>query len=83
MIGLVCMDYGSIIRKSVLRYLPWLVTLLFLSMMVVFETLNLIGFGQRLFLLVVFGWLILTARDLQTGAFAVDSDFDVPHPPAT
>lgn len=56
-------------KYKALRYLPWLITLLFLSMMFLFEPLNLVGLGQRLFLCAVFYWLILAARGLQSGAF--------------
>ena len=57
-------------KYKALSYLPWLITLLFLSMMFVFEALNLVGLGQRLFLCAIFYWLILAAWGLQTGAFA-------------
>lgn len=59
-------------KYRALLYLPWLITLLFLSMMFVFETLNLVGLGQRLFLSAVFYWLILAARGIQTGDFKPD-----------
>lgn len=61
-------------KYKVLRYLPWVITLLFLSMMFVFEALNLVGLGQRLFLFALFYWLFLASRGLQTGAFASDKD---------
>lgn len=57
-------------KYKALRYLPWVITLLFLSMFFVFSTLNLVGLGQRLFLCALFYWLFLTSRGLQTGAFA-------------
>lgn len=61
-------------KYKALRYLPWLITLLFLSMMFVFEALNLVGLGQRLFLCALFYWLFLASRGLQTGAFASGKD---------
>ena len=61
-------------KYKVLHYLPWLIALLFLSMMFVFETLDLVGLGQRLFLVAIFYWLILAASGLQTFAFSTGKD---------
>lgn len=61
-------------KYKALRYLPWVITLLFLSMMFVFEALNMVGLGQRLFLFVLFYWLFLSSWGLQKGAFASDKD---------
>ena len=49
--------------------LSWLVLFLFLSMIFAFDPFQLIGLGQRIFLAVMFSWLILAARGVQTGAF--------------
>lgn len=61
-------------KYKALRYLPWVITLLFVSMMFIFEALNLVGLGQRLFLCALFYWLLLASRGMQTGAFASGKD---------
>lgn len=61
-------------KYKALRYLPWVIALLFLSMMFVFDALNLVGLGQRLLIFALFYWLFLAARGLQTGAFASSKD---------
>lgn len=53
----------------VLWFFSLLLPLLFLSMIFVFAPLHLVGLGQRIFLMVMFSWLILAARGIQTGAF--------------
>lgn len=61
-------------KYKALRYLPWVITLFFLSMIFVFGELNLIGLGQRLFLFALFYWLFLASRGFQTGAFVSGKD---------
>ena len=56
--------------------LSWLVLLLFLSMLFAFGPLQLVGLGQRIFLVAMFSWLILAARGIQTGAFLSENAED-------
>lgn len=52
-----------------LRYLPWLILLLFIAMIFLFGlVLNMPGLGQRLVMVAILGWLFLMARVLQTGS---------------
>lgn len=53
-----------------LRYLSWLVPAAFIAMVAVFIPYGLAGLGQRVFLAVLFLWLIIVARGLETGAFS-------------
>jgi len=57
------------IRPVLLRYFPWLVLILFLAGLFVFEPLKLDGLGQRLFLTVMFTWLLAAAHAIRSGAF--------------
>jgi hypothetical protein len=57
--------------RPVLRYFPWLVLLLFLAMLFVFEPLHLVGLGQRLFLAAMFTWLLSAAHAVRSGTFAL------------
>lgn len=63
-------EYGRGIWP-VLRYFPWLVLLLFLAMLFVFEPLQLVGLGQRLFLAAMFTWLLSAAHAIRSGAFTL------------
>lgn len=53
----------------ILRYGPWLVLLLFLAMMFVFEPLQLVGLGQRFFVVTMLTWLVSAAHAIRAGAF--------------
>lgn len=53
-----------------LRALSWLMPTGFIAMAIVFHPLGLAGLGQRIFLVVVFTWLILAARGLAKSAFS-------------
>lgn len=53
----------------VLRLLPWIDVSLFLAMLFLFEPLALAGLGQRVFLIGLFAWLLITAEGLRSGAF--------------
>lgn len=61
-------------RYRYLRPLSWAVALFFLASLFLFGPLQLVGLGQRLFLSVLFAWLILATRGLQTGAFRSGPD---------
>lgn len=52
-----------------LRPLSWLMPVAFIAMAIGFHPLGLAGLGQRIFLAVVFTWVILAARGLANGAF--------------
>lgn len=54
--------------RLTLRYCPWLVLVLFLSMLFVFEPLQLVGLGQRLFVTAMFTWLLSAAYAIRSGA---------------
>lgn len=54
----------------VLRHGPWLVLILFLAMLFVFEPVRLVGLGQRLFVVAMFTWLLSTAYTIRSGAWA-------------
>lgn len=62
----------------VLRYGPWPVLLLFLASLFVFGPLQLVGLGQRLFLVAVFTWLLSAAYAVGSGAFSVVEGTRVP-----
>ena len=53
-----------------LRCLSWLVPAAFIAMVTVFIPYGLAGLGQRIFLVLLFLWLIIAARGLETGAFS-------------
>lgn len=56
-------------RYRWVRALAWLNPVAFLTSIMVFGPLGLAGLGQRIFLLVLFSWVILVARGLDKGAF--------------
>jgi hypothetical membrane protein len=53
----------------VLRLLAWVDVALFLAMLFLFGPLGLAGLGQRIFLIGLFAWLLITAEGLRSGAF--------------
>ena len=53
-----------------LRPLSWLIPVAFLAMAIVFQPRGFVGLGQRIFLVLVFTWLILAAQGLAKGAFS-------------
>lgn len=53
-----------------LRYLSWLAPVAFVAMVAVLEPRGLEGLGQRVFLAIILGWMLLTAHGLKTGAFS-------------
>lgn len=53
-----------------LRPLSWLIPLAFVAFVTVFTAAGLIGLGQRIFIALLFAWLLLAARGLETGAFS-------------
>jgi Protein of unknown function (DUF998) len=55
----------------VVRHCAWLVLILFLAMLFVFEPLQLVGLGQRLFLAAMFTWLLSAAYAIRSGAFSL------------
>lgn len=52
-----------------LRPLSWLLTAAFVLLVAVFMPLGLAGLGQRIFLLMVFAWMLIAAPGLANGAF--------------
>jgi hypothetical protein len=52
-----------------LSYLPWVVLILFFSLMFYFGPNDMAGLGQRIFLASVFSWLIIAAMGFKTSAF--------------
>jgi len=55
------------------RWLPllsWLLPVAFVSMVAVFIPIGLAGLGQRIFLALVFIWVVVVARGLEKGAFS-------------
>lgn len=52
-----------------LRYLSWLAPVAFAAFVIYFVPQGLAGLGQRIFLLVLFAWVVLAARGIATGAF--------------
>ena len=52
-----------------LRYLAWLLPLSFVAFAMYFVPNGLAGLGQRIFLLLLFAWVVLAARGVETGAF--------------
>lgn len=57
-----------------LRMLPWLATVLFLTMLFLFGPVGLVGLGQRLFLAAVFTWLLTVAAGLRAERFSISAD---------
>jgi len=55
--------------EEIIRYFPWLVLLLFLAMLFVFEPLELVGLGQRFFVVAMLTWLTSAALAIRAGAF--------------
>lgn len=53
-----------------LRPLSWLMPVAFFALAIVFHPRGFAGLGQRIFLVLVFTWLILAARGLAKGAFS-------------
>lgn len=53
-----------------LRYLSWLTPAAFVAFAFLFVPAGLAGLGQRIFLALLFAWLLLAARGLEQGAFA-------------
>ena len=53
-----------------LRPLSWLIPLAFAGFAVYFVPRGLAGLGQRIFLLLIFAWIVLAARGIGTGAFS-------------
>lgn len=49
--------------------LAWVVPVLFVAMLFVFEPRGLVGLGQRIFLASTVAWLLLAAQGLRAGAF--------------
>lgn len=52
-----------------LRHLSWLSPLTFVAFAAYFVPQGLAGLGQRIFLLVLFAWVVLAARGIETSAF--------------
>lgn len=52
-----------------LRHLSWLAPVTFATFVVYFVPQGIAGLGQRIFLVVLFAWVILAARGIETGAF--------------
>jgi hypothetical protein len=53
-----------------LRHLAWLAPVSFVAFVVYFVPQGLAGIGQRIFLLVLFAWVVLAGRGIETGAFS-------------
>ena len=58
-------------RYRPLRLLSWLTPAAFVAMATLFASYGLIGLGQRIFLVLMFAWLLIAARGLAEGAFSV------------
>lgn len=56
-------------RYRWLRLLAWATPAAFVAFATIFVSIGLAGLGQRIFLVLVFIWLLIAARGLQTGAF--------------
>ncbi|MGD8328541.1 MAG: DUF998 domain-containing protein [Acidobacteriota bacterium] len=57
-------------RYRLLRALSWLTPVAFVAFVAVFIPRGLAGLGQRIFLALVFAWLIIAARGLEDGTFS-------------
>ena len=53
-----------------LRYLSWLAPATFMAFAVYAVPAGFAGLGQRIFLLVLFAWVVLAARGIENGAFS-------------
>jgi hypothetical protein len=58
-------------RYRWLHLLSWLLPATFVAMVAVFVPSGLAGLGQRVFLILVFTWIVVVARGLGTGAFSL------------
>lgn len=54
----------------ILRPLSWLNVGMFLAMLFLFEPFGLVGLGQRVFLMGMFGWLLTAAEGIRSGQFS-------------
>lgn len=52
-----------------LRPLSWLLPIVFFVALFTFQSLGLVGLGQRIALVFIFAWVLLAARGLEKGAF--------------
>lgn len=57
-------------RYRSLRLLAWLIPVAFVAFAFLFVPAGFAGLGQRIFLALLFTWLVVAARGLETGAFS-------------
>ena len=53
-----------------LRLLSWLTPAAFVAFVTIFASYGLVGFGQRIFLALMFAWQVIAAHGLAAGAFS-------------